>query len=139
MAGLDTRSLTLTVGDVEVTAQISSGKITAGDADSDFVSFRDAKQGGARQYILACTGVQDLAEGTFWDFVWSHAGEEIDFLMCPYGNEDPTPAQPHFEGTVVVKEPDGDLIGGDADPSTTARQVIEVEWPCVEKPRKVTA
>jgi alkylation response protein AidB-like acyl-CoA dehydrogenase len=30
-----------------------------------------------------------------------------------------SPAQPRYSGTVVVMEPDGDLIGGDADPSTT--------------------
>ena len=37
-------------------------------------------------------------------------------------------------GTATVVEPNGDLLGGDADKSSTAQFVTEVEWEFVSKP-----
>ncbi|MFT4189845.1 MAG: hypothetical protein QM621_14870 [Aeromicrobium sp.] len=139
MAALGTRTLTLELDGEEVDNQISTGKITTGEADSDFVTFADARAGGKREYKLVFTGVQDAAEGSLWDLVWSHSGEDVPFLLRPYGNEVPTPAQPHFAGVVTVSEPDGDLLGGDADASPTARFTFECEWVCQAKPVKITA
>ena len=44
-----------------------------------------------------------------------------------------------FLNPVTIKEPDGDLLGGEADASTTARMTIEVSWPFNEKPEKIVA
>lgn len=139
MAGIGTRKLTLTIDGDEVSPQVSRAIVTAGDRDSDFLTFADARAGGARDYILALTMVQDAATGTLWDQVWSHAGDEIDVVVRPYGNAIATATEPHFHGTVTVKEPDGDLLGGEADASTTARMTIEVEWPFLAKPTRVTS
>jgi hypothetical protein len=59
-------------------------------------------------------------------------------VVRPYGNTVPTVAEPHFTGTVTISEPDGDYLGGDADPSTSARFVTEVEWIFTAKPVMVT-
>lgn len=139
MVGVDKRSLELTINDIDVIAQISTGKITSGEAAASFVTFWDAKQGGKREYKLVATGVQDLGTGTFWDLVWSHAGETVEFYMRPYGSVDVSAATPHFAGQVTIKEPDGDLIGGDADADVSARQTIDVEWVCTGKPIKITS
>ncbi|MDF1705065.1 MAG: hypothetical protein P1U38_09850 [Aeromicrobium sp.] len=139
MAALGTRLLTLTVNAVEFTAQVSNVRIVSGEADSDFVSFADAAAGGAREYKLAFTAVQDPATGTLWDKVWTGAGTTVPFILKPAGGDTtPTPAQPHFTGNAVVTEPDGDLLGGEADASSSARFTFECEWTCTAKPVRLT-
>ena len=43
------------------------------------------------------------------------------------------------EGTVTIQEPDGDLLGGEANASTSAKFTVEVSWPFTAKPTRVTA
>lgn len=139
MAAIGTRKLTLTIDGEEVAPEVSSARISSGETDSDFVSFADAAAGGGRTYTLALTFVQDAAAGSLWDQVWSNAGSDVPVVVRPYGNAVPTPAEPHFTGDVTITEPDGDMLGGDADPSNTARFTTEVEWAFVDKPLRVTA
>lgn len=139
MAGIGTRLLELEIDGENYTAEVSKAVITSGEGDTDFVTFADAKAGGKREYRLELTIVQDAETGSLWDKVWSAAGTTVPFSVNPYGNEVPSPAQPHFTGNATITEPDGDLIGGEADASTTARNVIEVSWVCDGKPVKKTA
>jgi hypothetical protein len=139
MAGVGTRLLKLEIDGEEVSAQVSRAVITTGEADSDFVTFAQAAAGGARQYNLEMTAVQDPTTDTVWDRVWSAAGSTVPCTLMLYGNETPSVAQPHYEFNAVIAEPDGDFIGGEADVSTTARMTIEVVWPLESKPTKVTA
>jgi hypothetical protein len=139
MAALGTRSLTLSIGGTDYTAQISKGVITSGEADADFVSFADAAAGGAREYRLECTGVQDLVTGTLWDKVFTSPGTSVAFILRPYGNATASTTQPHFAGNAIISEPDGDFIGGEADSSATARMTFDISWVCTAKPTRVTA
>lgn len=139
MAAIGTRKLTLTIDGEEVAPEVSTAKITSAETDSDFVSFADAAAGGGRTYGLALTFVQDATVGSLWDQVWSSAGTDIPILVRPYGNPAASALEPHFSGTVTIKEPDGDMLGGDADASTSARFVTEVEWTFVAKPLRVVA
>lgn len=139
MAKVGTRLMVLEVDGDLFDEESSTAKVTAGDSDSDFLTFADARRGGARQYNLEFTAAQDLVSGTLWDLIWSAPGTEVPFTLRPYGNVTPTPTQPHIAGIAVVSEPDGDLVGGDADVSTTARMTYSVVWKCTEKPTRVTA
>jgi hypothetical protein len=139
MAAIGTRNLTLSVAAGDVTPQVSNARITSAAADSDFVSFADAAAGGARQYNLEGTAVQDPATGTIWEKIWSAAGTTIAYLLKPYGNAVASAGQPHYSGNVVVQEPDGDFLGGAANRSTTAKFTIDFAWPCDAKPTKVTS
>jgi hypothetical protein len=139
MAAIGTRKLTLTIDGDEEAAEVSKAVITSGDSSSDFVSFAMAAAGGGRDYVLGLQFLQDATTTALWDKVWSHAGEDIDVVVRPYGNAVATATQPHFSGTVTITEPDGDLLGGEADASNTARFVVDVEWPFVEKPLRVVA
>jgi hypothetical protein len=139
MAGIGTRLLKVVVAGTEYSAQVSTSKLTSGESDSDFVTFSDAAAGGARQYNFEFTAVQDLVVGTLWDKVWSVPGTTVACTLKPYGNAVASPTQPWYTFNAVVTEPDGDLIGGDADKSVTAQQVITCVWPCDAKPVKVTA
>lgn len=140
MTALGTRLLTLTIGGTDYTAQVSNCRITTGEADSDFVSFADAAAGGGREYKLAFAAVQDPDADTIWDLVWTQAGSTVAALIKPNGGDAvPTPAQPHFTGNVVITEPDGDLLGGEANASTTAKFTFEAEWSFTAKPTRLTA
>lgn len=139
MAKVGTRLLTLEVDGNSATDQVATSKFTSGESDSDFVTFADAAAGGSRQYNLEFTAAQDMVADTLWDLMFTAPGTEVVATIAPYGNATPSPTQPHFTATVVVKEPDGDMIGGDADASTTARMTFSAVWPCNAKPVKVTA
>jgi hypothetical protein len=139
MAGIDKRLLKISVAGTDYTAQVSKAVITSGESDSDFVTFADAAAGGAREYTLEFTAVQDAVVATLWDKVWTAAGTSVACILKPYGNTTATAGQPHYSFDAVVSEPDGDFIGGGADASVTARQVIECAWTLVAKPTKVIA
>lgn len=139
MTALGTRALTLTIGGEDYTAQVSDCRITAGESDSDFVSFADAAAGGAREYKLAFTAVQDPEADTIWDLVWSQTGTTVAVSIKPNGGTLASPTQPHFTGNVVITEPDGDILGGEANSSATARFTFEAEWTFTAKPLRVIA
>lgn len=139
MAAIGTRNLTLSIAAGDVTPQVSNARITTAAADSDFVSFFDAANGGARQYALAGTAVQDPVTGTIWEKIWSASGSTVAYLLKPFGNAVASASQPHYSGNATVQEPDGDFLGGEANASTTAKFTIDFSWPCEAKPTKVTS
>lgn len=138
MAALGTRLLTMSVGGTDYTAQVSKAVIASGPADSDFVTFTQAATGGGREYRLNFIAVQDLATTTLWDKVWTAAGTSVAILLKPYGNAAASVSQPHYTANATITEPDGDLIGGEANASTTARMTFECSWVLDAKPTKVT-
>jgi hypothetical protein len=137
MTALGTRLLTLTIGGEDYTAQVSNCRITSGDAEGGFLSFAAAAAGGAREYKLAFTAVQDPAADTIWDLVWSQAGTTVAAVIKPAGGTDPSESQPHFTGNLVIAEPDGDILGGEANSSATARFTFDAEWTYTAKPTRV--
>lgn len=139
MAAIGTRKLTLTIDGDDVTAEVSSAVITSKESKSDFVSFADAAAGGGREYGLKLKFVQDATSASLWTQVWAAAGTDVAVIVRPYGNAVATATEPHFHGTVTITEPDGDFLGGDADASTSARFVTEVEWIFTAKPTKVVS
>lgn len=139
MTALGTRSLKLSVGATDYTAQISNCEITAEDADSDFVTFADAASGGAKVWKLKGTIVQDLETTSLWNYVWASPGSSVAALIKPHGNATASTTQPHYSGNVTVQVPDGTVIGGDADASTTSRFTVDIEWPFDARPTKVMA
>jgi len=141
MPELGTRKLKLFVGDplVDYTGSISNCRIVTGESESDFISFEEAAAGGARDYRLALTLKQNTASTALWYYIWANGGQDVVVEVWPNGQATvspttPTATYPKFEGTVTVKEPDGDLVGGEANASNTAKFVTEVEWPFTAKP-----
>lgn len=139
MTAIGTRNLTLEIGGTDVSAQVSAVTIPSAESDSDFLSFADAAAGGARKYTLKFTATQDPDTGTVWDQVWSHAGETVTGTVAPFGNATPSLSQPHFSFSAVISEPNGDLLGGEAKASASARFTFDAEWELTAKPTKVTA
>jgi hypothetical protein len=136
---LGTHLLKIKVGSVEYTAEVSKCEVVGGPADSDFTSFADAAAGGAREYRLALTFRQDLsATGTLWRLLWASAGTSVAVRLNPYGNVTASVTEPHYTGNITVTEPDGTIIGGEANSSRSARFTNSVEWVFSAKPVEVT-
>jgi hypothetical protein len=140
MAHLGTNRLTLMIDGVERAPEVSVAEITNAETDSDFVSFETAAKGGGRDWTLHIVAVQDPGDpNSLLSLTWESAGDPVDVVVRPYGDETVV-----YEGTVVVKYPDGVLIGGEADSSESARFTFDVEWPFVSttdfpdpRPRRV--
>ena len=139
MARVTPRLIALEVDGDDRSDEVAKAVITSAPAESDFLTFAEARAGGGRDYVLAMTIAQDHASGTLWDLIWTGAGTEVAGTYAPYGNAAPTVAQPHYDFTATVAEPDGDFLGGEANSSTTAVATVEVEWALNAKPTKVTA
>ncbi|MGV8967194.1 MAG: hypothetical protein ACOH2F_13035 [Cellulomonas sp.] len=137
---LGTRSLKMQIGSTEFNTDVSNVRITSQESDSDFTSFADAAAGGAREYHLVCTATQDPADlDSIWNMVWTQAGEDAAITLDAYGGGAPSPTNPIIGGTVVISEPDGDLLGGEANASTTAKFTFDIEWTFKAKPTLTTA
>ena len=139
MAEFGTRALVFRLGatPIDYSAAVSNVEISADESDSDFVSFAAAAAGGARAYTLKLTMTQDNATTSLWYYLWNSSGTDVAYEVWPNGRPasgTPTVAQPKFAGMASVREPDGTILGGEADPSVTQRYTTEVEWPCVAKP-----
>lgn len=135
---LGTRTLKVTIDGNEYSADVSSVKINSGESSSDFTSFEDARNGGKRDYTLEFTATQDPTdEDSIWSLVWDHTGETVAVEVLPYGGATVSATNPKITGNVEISEPDGTLLGGDADPSTTARFTMDLVWKFEAKPAKV--
>jgi hypothetical protein len=134
MAALTARTLKITVAGTEYNTQVFTAEVESGPADADDVTYAEAAAGGGRVYFLNLKLTQDMATGTLWRQIFDNAGDDVAVVLMPYGNASPSSSQPHYTCTANVREPDGVLIGGEADASTTKRQVVEVQWPLTAKP-----
>lgn len=136
---LGTRTLKFKFGTVEANVDVSNASIESAAADSDFTTFAQAASGGARKYTLKFTCTQDPADSTsIWTKIWTAAGTTVAISVNPYGGTTFSAGNPGFTGNITVKEPDGTLLGGAADASTTARMTMDVEWEFTAKPTMVT-
>jgi hypothetical protein len=131
MAIITTRATKFLVGDTDFTGQASQATVQSAAGNSDFITFEAAAMGGNRDYTISITAGQDLAASSLWYMTFSQTGEDVECILKPYGNADtPTVDEPWVSVTATITEPDGDWIGGKADPSTTARQTFDVSWSC---------
>lgn len=136
MPTLGTRKLVLYVDSTDFTSSVSNVRITAGDKDTDFVSFTEAAAGGAREYKLAMTMKQDTSTTSLWYYAWNEAGGDVAVEIWPngYNGGVESATYPKITGTVTISEPDGDFLGGEANKSSTAVFTTEVEWTFTAKP-----
>lgn len=134
------RKTQLFIDGVDVTDEISSCVLTSGETTSEFISFTDALTGLARDYVLKLKLRQDTDTDSLWYVIWDAAGDDLAYEFWPSGGS-PTPSAttPKISGYVTISEPDGDLLGGDADPNARVVRVTEVEWKCTDRPELTAA
>lgn len=139
MAAVTGRTMTIRVAGIEYAAQVFAATVHSTYAGDDNVTYAAAAAGGGQAYVLKLTLTQDMAASTLWSKIWDAAGTDVAVLMKPYGNASASVTQPHYTMTATVKEPNGTIIGGEADASPTNRLQVEVEWPLAAKPVMVTS
>lgn len=121
----------------DYTADVAEVRIDSDESDSDFLSFAEAAAGGARKYTLVMTLRQANDTTGLWYKAWNEAGQTAPYEFWPNGRPGtgtPSATQPKYSGSVVIKEPNGTFIGGEANNSTTAVFTSEFEWDCTAKP-----
>lgn len=132
---IGTRKTIFKLDSTDFTAEVSGVELHSEDSESDFVSFADALAGGLRDYILKLKIRQDTAAASLWYYIWNEAGDDNTYEFWPNGGGVTESATtPCFSGSVTITEPDGLLLGGDADKSPTKVNIVEVEWKCTAKP-----
>jgi hypothetical protein len=131
---IGTRKLILKVAGTDFSDSVAAVTIVSGDKDSDFMSFAEALAGGSRDYTLKIKMKQDTAAASLWYYAWSQAGSDVAVEIWPNGGTVASASAPKISGTVTVKEPNGDFLGGEANKSTTALFTTEVEWVFTAKP-----
>jgi hypothetical protein len=134
MPDVGTRALKLVVDGTEYTSSVSSVTIDSAESDSDFTSFADAAAGGARKYTLGLTLKQNPDANSLWRLMWDETGTEVPVIVRPNGGTAPSATTAEFQGTVIISEPDGTLLGGEANKSGTARMTTSVSWEFLAKP-----
>lgn len=141
MPDVGTRALVLEIDGIDFSDSISSGVIRSAESDSGFLSYLQARSGGARDYTLALTLKQSTTVDSLHDYVWSHSGEDVPCIFWPNGDNGgvATVNFPKYVGTVTISDPDGDILGAEARASATAKATVEVEWLFAAKPVKTTA
>lgn len=140
MAVVGKRDLILIVDGTDVSDEVSVVTIDSASDDDGFPSFAAARAGGARKYTLTMTMRQNTGASALWYHMWANVGTELDVEFWPCGGgTTPTVDNPQWSGTVLVAEPDGTMLGGEAAASATGVQVAEVAWDFTAKPTLATS
>jgi hypothetical protein len=138
MSALSPKKCKIEVGEDSYTADITSWKFSAADADSSVTTFADADAGGSKDHTFNVTLVQDDAADSFWSFIYDHAGEDCTVTVMPHGNATPSVTEPHWTATGTVAQFDGDYMGGDADANPRAKWTADGVINLDAKPARVT-
>lgn len=134
MARIRPKLISLIVDDVDRSEEVKKAVITSGPSDADFQSYAASRRGGDRDYNLVMTIAQDPATGTLYDLIWTEPGTEVSGVYAPFGNEEPMVGKPHWPFIAEVREPDGDILGAEANSNYKEVAVVEVTWPLNERP-----
>lgn len=79
-----------------VADDVKQFELTAEDADEGDLTFAEAAAGIAADWTLKLTGIQSNDAASLWEFLWSHAGGDVDVILGPHGNAVPTATKPHY-------------------------------------------
>ncbi|MFD1505261.1 hypothetical protein FE374_09370 [Georgenia yuyongxinii] len=84
------------------------------DADRTYVPLLAGGYRAREEWFFDVSAIQSTAPGSFWTFLFDHAGEMHPFGYAPHGNPIPTVDEPHFTG--IVQMPARPSLGGAASP-----------------------
>lgn len=133
MAKFKGKDLSLTLDSVETNVEATSIVLDNEEGDTDVLTFAEIGSGEGLSWFFTINAVSDYGAGSFWSAAWDNEGAEVPYVFKPYGNEAPSPTQPHFTGMCKVAA--APPIGGTANETFT----FEVRWDCTGKPERVTA
>lgn len=107
--------LSIRIDDTEYKGDVTSYEFTHEDADEGLVTFGDAESGDTFDWFMSLGLVQSTDPDSLFMKFWENAGtRDVPFTLAPHGNETPSAAQPHLEGTLTLPLPE--TFGGEAGP-----------------------
>ena len=127
------RLIALLIGGVDRSDEVSKFEVHSNPAESDFTSFLDARSGGAREYTAELTVAEDHDPGSLLSLVLDSSGAQALCVYQPYGAS----AEVAYELTLIVSEPDGKLMGAEADESPTQVATVDLVWKATGRPMLV--
>jgi len=131
---LTSRVQSFTVDGTDFSGQTASATVKGTPGDDRFLN----QAAPENEYTIEITAGQDLTVQSLWYLMFTRVNEQVPIVLKPYGNEDePSETQPWVTVNAWVAEPDGDIIGGDAQTSTTTKRMFAVSWRC-DRPALVT-
>lgn len=138
---IGTRATEFFLDSTDFTAEVATVTLMSEENNEGFPSFAQALAGGVRRYKIKLKIRQDTDTASLWYYLWNEAGTTNTYTFWPNGGSGtgPSATYPSFSGSVIIKEPDGEFLGGESNPSATAVQVVEVELECTAKPTLAVA
>lgn len=133
MSAVGSRLMKVKIGATEFSAQCSALAVAARDVSGP-VTFQEAADGGAKEWVLRATVLQDPESTSLWTQAWSNAGSTVAVVVNPHGVDTFAAATPGMVGNVIIMQPGGDFLGGEADSATSVRRTWTLEWPFTAKP-----
>ena len=127
------------VVNTDISSQLSNLELVPSDADGGFLSFAAARAGGVKDYTVNGTIPQDYSATALYMRMRQTPGDDLVLVYAPYGNAEPSVAQPHELWPVTMDIPNSALAGTAATTSPNAVPVVEVSWPCTADPEIITA
>lgn len=126
--------LGLTIDGQDHWSDVGKFELTPSTSDKDIVTFADASAGSSAAWTLKLTTLVSFDEGSFWAWVWDHAGETVPFALAPLGNREAAVGKPHFTGKVKI----GTKPGLSSEAGDTKGATVDLEWDVEGEPEKVT-
>lgn len=127
------------VVNTDISGELAALTLNAAEADEGFLSFAQARAGGAKDWTVNGTIPQNYEPTSLYRRMRNSPGDPLVLVYAPYGNAEASVAQPHEIWPVTMDIPDSAIAGGEATTSPNAVPVVEVEWPCTADPTIITA
>lgn len=129
------QGLILTLDAEDVAGDVKTWELVPEDGEDGDVTFEEAMAGATAQWRLKGSGIIAHSAGSLWRFLWDNSGQDVAYVLGPYGNAAPSVDKPHYTGTLNVGRKPG--LGNEAR-TTKEGAPFDFELDCVDEPTEVT-
>lgn len=128
----------------DVSAFFKNTQITPEESEDSFASHAAMRNGTANDWTLGSEVAEDSDPTSPWALMQdlTTRGGEYKFIYSAFASDpaDISPTAPAYQATAIVTLPSGSKFLG--DPSTRSPKkvpTVEISWPLVDEPTKLTA
>lgn len=124
----------------DVSDEFSKTEFHTVEAESDYLSHAESRQGEKVDWVMQLTIAEDHAPGSMWSRMMDTPGTEVSGEYSAYGDGAPSVSEPWWSYTAIISIPSGSkVMGAEADSSPTQASTVDVEWKLKAKPVRVSA
>jgi hypothetical protein len=128
----------------DVSAFYKNTQITPEESEDSFASHAAMRDGTANDWSLGAEVAEDAAPTAPWSLMQDLAtrGSEYTFIYSAF-TDDPanfSATTPGYQATAIITLPSGSKFMGDESTRSPKKvPTVEIEWPLVDEPVKLTA